>query len=374
MQIGILTFHAVYNYGAVLQSYALQKVIQDMGCDCELINYITDLQKDYTSLYSKRNGIKSFLKNIILLPYHNGRSDRISKFELFIKYRLKLSEETYKSEDELLKCVKLYDKFVVGSDQVWNVQKKSDVNAAYFLSFINTRDKDKIAYAPSLGQAEANELSEYLEYLEKFAFISCREDRGSKLLNTLLKKRIPVVLDPTLIVDKKYFEDIIPTSEENGEKYIFYYSLDGFSKRNNNLEILDFLSKKFALKVRLLTPEWCIHSPKYLNVINAGPENFLNLIKNASLVCTNSFHGMAMSIVFKKPFYVLEKYDGKDDRKRSLLNALELKHRIIDDIYKIRDLEDYSLDYAYTNKKLDELRGLSLDYLKQAIFYEEKCQ
>ena len=366
MKIGILTFHRVYNYGAVLQAYSLQKILDDLGMDNEIIDFSTVKQRDFLSLYSVHNGLKRFLKTMLLLPFHQERKRRIEQFDDFINHTMKLSTKTYQNEEELAEANYLYHTFVSGSDQIWNITKKADSSDGYFLAFAD-ENKKRISYATSIGTATYEQLLNKKALLGKYQMISCRELDGAATLGRITGKNVPVVLDPTLLVDPIHFLSLITTV--NCCPYLLYYSLDGYNQKNSNIDILKALSQKFNLKVLFITPEWPRHSFGQ-EIISAGPEEFISLIANAALVCTNSFHGTALSIKMNRPFYVLEKMDIRDTRKRSLLEQLGLTNRIISNSYEIDDVEDYSIDYEPINKKLEVLRLRSFNYIKEAVNFK----
>ena len=367
MKIGILTFHRAYNYGAVIQAYCLQKILDKLNAEAEVIDYLLNKQIKYTSLYSFRHGYKSVLKNLILLTLHKKRVARKLKFDNFVR-KLKISKIKYENLNDLESSNNNYDAIVVGSDQVWNVKKKEEVSDAYFLSFANDKIY-KFSYAASIGLSTKVDLNSKKGYLSRFNQISCREKGGSQILYELLNKSVDTVLDPTLLIDSEELNKIAANIQL--KNYLFYYTLDGFDKRNNNKKIIIEIAKKFDLNVFILAPEWPFHSYGH-NLVDVGPEEFLGLIKNANLVCTNSFHGTALSIKFNTPFYVLESKDDKDERKRNILSQLDLENRILPSINSLCKLSNYKLDYKQTNSKLKELRVNSFRFLKKCIG-EIKC-
>lgn len=363
MKIGILTFHRVYNYGAVLQAYSLQKILDDLGMDNEIIDFSTVKQRDFLSLYSVHNGLKRFFKTMLLLLFHQERKRRIEQFDDFINHTMKLSTKTYQNEEELAETNYLYHTFVSGSDQIWNITKKADSSDGYFLAFAD-ENKKKISYATSIGTATYEQLLNKKALLEKYQMISCRESDGAATLSRIIGKNVPVVLDPTLLVDHRHLAGLI--TAVHWCPYLLYYSLDGYNKKDNNINILKALSQKFNLKVLFITPEWPRHSFGQ-EIIDAGPREFISLIANAALICTNSFHGTALSIKMNRPFYVLEKKNIQDTRKRSLLEQFGLINRIISNCHEIADIEDYSIDYEPVNKKLEIFRTRSMTYIKEAV-------
>lgn len=362
MKIGILTFHRVYNYGAVIQAYCTQKIVDNLGFSNEIIDYTIPKQKDFTDLYSKRNGIKRFVKTLLLLPFHNERVVRKKKFDLFIN-SMTLSAKSYTSNQKLYETNKDYDCFLVGSDQVWNVTKKAEASDAYFLNFVE-KNKKKVSYASSIGVATYDDLVKKKEYLMQFNSISCREIGGAKILSNVVGTTVKTVLDPTLLVEKKVLQKL--TLKIDSEPYILYYSLDGFDQRNRNSDILHGLAQKFNLKIKFVTPEWPYHNYGE-DVRNAGPGDFLSLIRDAKLVCTNSFHGTALSIKLGTPFYVLETVNLKDERKRSILRQLSLEDRLLSSVEEVERIKSYDMNFNDVNLKLEQLMETSITYLKQAL-------
>lgn len=365
---GIMTFHGARNYGAVLQAYALQQFLLSIGSECRIIDYVSEPLRDYTGLYSRRNGWKSMIKNLLMLRYHRRRTARDTKFEEFINKFLVLTMEHFTDEKEMQGLQGQVDIYVVGSDQVWNTTKV-ETDTAYFLDFADEKSK-KIAYAVSLGGAETGDLEPYVNLIKRFDFISCREQRGAGILSKLTGRSVKTVLDPTLLVDDAVWERMTASLPSLYHNYIFYYSLDGFDKRKNNVEELQELGRRLGKKVIALTPEW----PKreFFNVIDAGPMDFLNLIRNADLVCTNSFHGTAFSIAFRKNFYVLDKYDGRDDRKTDLLQQLHLEDRMIKGVEKVREIIFSEIDYKKAGQIMDGLRWESNQILTSAIVAQQR--
>lgn len=371
MKIGILTFHAVYNYGAVLQAYALQKTLEDLGAEAEIIDLRRPEQNASTGMYSMRNGIKSMCKNVLLLPLHKKRKRRTIQFQTFLKQHLKLSA-CYTKEDELNGLDEIYDCVISGSDQVWNTTKKLDFCKAYMLNFIQNKRCRKLGYAVSIGSAQMADLESYKTDIAQFDFITMRETRGAEMIGQLIGEIPPVVIDPTLLVENSHYAELydsVTGAEKNN--YIFYYSLDGFDKKKRNFDILEQLSEKFHLKVKAVLPERPFSYKNFEMITDAGLEDFLALIKNAAFVCTNSFHGTALSIALQKPFFVLETYDGNDDRKLTLLKRLRCEDRMIGSLTEAQNILEYSMDYITISEELRKYREESLALLKKMVGFEE---
>lgn len=362
--IGILTFHRVYNYGAAIQAYALQRFLNDNGYENEIIDFSKKKQKDYTNVISVRNGAKRFIKTMMLVPVIKERIIRKQKFDDFFKFQLRLSDTQYIDENSLKEVNEKYDVFLIGSDQVWNIKKNSDFSLAYFLDFAGN-DKKRITYAPSIGIADYDDLIKFRKLLQHFDALSCREAGGTKLLRKLTGKDVTNVLDPTLLVAKDSLLEI--TKKLKCKPYILYYSLDGYDKKNNNMDLLKYLSDKYTLDLKIITPEWPFHKQYGTDVRDVGPEDFLSLIRNAVLVCTNSFHGTALALKFERPLYVLENINIKDERKRSILEQVNAADRIISSIEDLKRFDTYKMDYEIIREKMNELEQKSRDYLINAL-------
>lgn len=360
--VGLITFHRVYNYGAVIQAYSLFRYIELLGYYVEIIDFSNPIQLDYTNIVSKRNGIKRFIKTLLLVPILKKRLERKKKFDYFIDHIGNISKTKFTNSKSLSILDSKFDAYICGSDQIWNPRKLSDFDTAYMLDFSS---KAKIAYAPSIGTASLQDLNAFKNLLVDFDALSCREKGGANILARLTNKHVEVVLDPTLLVEKDVLLEL--TKSTTGEPYLLYYSLDGYENRDRNLDILYAFANKFGLKIKIITPEWPYHGKNCEDVVEAGPEEFLTLIRNANLVCTNSFHGTALSIKLEKPFYVLEEPNITDERKRSILNQLDLTSRIISNKIEVEKITDYRLNYDSILVKLEALRKKSGCYLRDAL-------
>ncbi len=367
MKIAIITFHAAHNYGAVIQAYALQRFLIDQQFECDILDFRSESQVDFNALYPRRNGIKSVVKNALMLPYHSGRLKRVQRFDSFLQESLQLTGETASTAKELEIYAGKYDCFISGSDQVWNVRKKADVSTAYFLDFVKDNNK-KIAYAVSLGNSTEADMTPYKPLIEAYKAVSTREKSAAEILERIIDTHVNTVLDPTLLVDPAEYDRILkPSGNSNQDDYIFYYSLDGYDKRKNNVEELQILSRRLGKRVLVCTPEWPKREAGFVNIIDAGPSEFLSLIKHAALVCTNSFHGTALSIAFHKNFYVLDVFDGVDTRKVGILEQLDLLDRMMHGRKMVEEAEIRDIDYEKVDKKLDGLRENSRGFLLEAI-------
>lgn len=369
-KLGIITFHRAHNCGSIMESFAMQKITEKLGYDSELINFSSPGQRDMYYVFSKKKKFKKYVKNMLVSPFYKILIRHYNDYKLFVKNNLKVSEGDYISEDDLKTIENKYDIFLAGSDQIWNITIP-DYDISYFLSFVNS--KKKIAYAPSFGSKNimkyAEDPSKYIELFKKFDYLSIRENNGKKWLEEMTGREIPVVLDPTLLVDKEEYYKLEGESGIKGD-YIFYYSpqyKEGINKfvkklsKKYKLPVIVWNSKEFALKH--------LYRFGFKMAYHQDPGIYLDLIKNAKMVITTSFHGTIFSTIYRKKFWVMKNGDmyGEDDRVITLLNQLKMLDRLIEPNFN--NDEDYEKDvnYADYDKNLPELREKSLEYLKKAL-------
>lgn len=370
MKIGIITYHHYDNYGTMLQALALQKAIEKLGCECEIIDYHQSVKPKGINLIKMRfqmipTYIRNFKKYYVVKKSSVYSSERHTDFEEFYKEYLKVSNESYSSFEDLLNNPPKYDFYVVGSDQTWNPNVGAN-RSPFYLKFVKDSSK-KGSYAPSVGLSalSSKHYNELKEGLKDFKWLSCREKTGAELLKKVTGKDIPTVLDPTLLLKDTEWNKY-EVSEVIRKPYILMYFL---GERKDCREYVTELSKKYNLEIVTLP-----HNYVDLNKIDGnskfiGPGKFLNLIKNAELICTDSFHGTAFSINYKKPFYSFckrkEKESNSDNsRIPNLLEALGLEDRLISDSV-LKD--NYDIDYSLAEIKLNDLRNRSLDYLSNML-------
>lgn len=361
MKIGILTFHASHNYGSMLQAYALQRFLKDHGHEPEFINFRSKVQKlmyahpfDFRYKYKIKETIYNALHTPqVLWP----RYKRWVKHEKFLKQHLSLSQE-YNTEEEIKQCADKYDLIIVGSDQIWNTNAL-DFSTAYFADFSNTK---KISYAASLGSSpERCDKILFKKYLPLFSSISVREERSKDFLsNECGIKNIDVVLDPVLLHDKSTYEIFIDKKPIVTGDYIFYYTPKGYG---DNIRNVCELGQKLGLKV--ITDKYYPNAEN-VTLLTLGPSEFLNVIRNATVVCGQSFHLAAFSILFHKNYYCTDVHH--DSRIDNLLQKLRIENRNITK-ETIDKVEAYtcSIDYDRADELLERQRQYSVNKLLEMI-------
>jgi len=322
-KIGIITYHNAINYGAILQTYALNKYINDCGKECETINYHSpkiDLVYKLIKIDIKKprllfNSIIGFKNNII----------KKIKFKRFKSRYIKMSSRKYNTKS-IKEVNEVYNEFITGSDQVWNLDLNDDKN--YYLSFVDSKINNMNSYAASFGNI--NMLERYAGFikqeLKKYKVITVREESAKISLKEKLNINSSLVLDPTFLLNKKDW-DIVCSKKLRKEKYILLYMLH----EKSAYEIAERISKLTNLKVYVIIQSYR-KTIKAEYIRNAGPDEFLWLIKNSEYVITDSFHGTALSIIYGKNLKVVLKNENVhlNDRLISILNLFRLNDCIVD--------------------------------------------
>lgn len=375
-QTATITFHASHNCGSFMQAYALQQFLRQNKYKNEIIDFSNDGQRNFYKPFFQNNSIKNIIKNIILLPHRRILSQTFTNYENFIKSNLVLSKQSFHNNAELKKQDFCYDTYISGSDQIWNITIE-DSDTAYFLDFINSEQACKIAYAPSFGAkrianfVDSAQLQHYKKMLSTYDFLSIREKNGQKWIKEMINSEVPIVLDPTLLLNRSDYEKLErPYEGIPHHPYIFYYA-PSYDRRINSL--VKKIAKKYKLKVVVWNPR--NYYLKGMNLSNfilpprQNPGVYLSLIRDAEMVITTSFHGTIFSTIYNKNFWTIKNGEmfNDDDRVKTLIEQLHISDRLIPATFNQEF--DYSLqpNYAIRNKKLPELQKKSINFLMEAL-------
>lgn len=336
MKVGILTFHDAHNYGAVLQAYALKKYIKQLGYDVNVINYHHKTIPDG-------------------FPRENNE-ERWEKFNKFIKELTNGEQTVYTSEEDLEKLD--IDFWICGSDQIWNTEITRGFNKGFFLDF-ETNGK-KISYAVSMGipNLPKEQEEDFKNSINKLDYISVREETLKQYAEKFTDKKVTKTLDPTLLLENKDYDDLI--LENKYGDYVLIYAL-GPDER------LTKIAKKIAEEKNAKIVE--LNDKEKENyfceqVSNAGPMEFLTLIKNAKAIITNSFHGTIFSIIFEKEFYTITRLN-RNSRMENILDIVGMRDRLLDKIEELENVKEQ--DYNKALKNLEEEKKKSQEFLKIAL-------
>lgn len=367
MKVALLSFHNAYNYGAALQAYALQEYVESLGCSCEYINYVNENRRhSYDMDYQLKKAIreKDFRQGVKLALGKPFMAKRGENFERFYREKLHKTEKVYTCSEEASELNDQYDKFIVGSDQVWN-PKNNGGDCAFLLDFVED-DKKRIAYSSSFGVSEipAGFIKRYREEFNHFAYLSSREEMGQKLIKELTGRDSMFVMDPVFLPGASEWEKTSKKPDEN-KKYLFFYT-------NRNNQVDQFLRVLGSTDYRYHILSSHIGVKDFANrqkkiVFSMAPEEFLGEIEYSDLVVTASFHCLAFSIIFHKQFVVFLTGDlGKDERILNLLEITGLKSRVFSDSMTKETLFT-PIDYSEVDRRLSEYISDSKSYLKAAL-------
>ncbi|MFZ3371989.1 MAG: polysaccharide pyruvyl transferase family protein, partial [Desulfitobacteriaceae bacterium] len=241
MKVGIVTFHASHNYGAMLQAYALKKEVERLGCDCGVINYKNDkVVKDYAIFkFNLSVGFKSQMSSWMNVFAYRSIKQRWNKFEKFAAEQFCLTDR-YTTVEEVQKANLEFNALICGSDQVWNPEGRAD--AVYMLDFCNNINIRRISYAPSFGKGliPRERLEEYKKNIMKIDFISVREATGANIIKELTERSAKVVADPVLFLSKTDWDNSF-RGMKIAQPYILCYFLslpEGIQKTIDHLKKL----------------------------------------------------------------------------------------------------------------------------------------
>jgi len=344
-KIGILTFHRVNNYGAILQAYALKFILQNkLNHNVKIINYVSP----HMVYYSKRyNFIPKKIK-LLLQVLVNLKSFKRLKYYLsveFFKFRFLIDTPKIKIE-KINKLSKQYDVFITGSDQVFNPHL-TDFDKNFFLDFV--KDKNKcFSYAASFGLNYENltdkEKMFIKQNLNNFSSLSLREKQGEDIVNNLSSIKTNVHIDPTLLLS---YDEWLPISKNiKEEKFVLIYLMD---TNNKIMEYAKMLALNKNLKIKIIK--------------KVSPQEWLGYFMKAKYIITNSFHGLAFSINFNKNFFVdFIPTNQRNSRLENLLDLTNLRNRLIDNIGTDYDKP---IDWDSVNKIVEIEREKSISYLKE---------
>ncbi len=356
MKVAILTFNKTLNYGAVLQMYALSTKIKAMNGMCDVIDYqceAVEQEQIGFALKTKKN-IKQKIKNVIM---HKVQFKNLENFDYFVKKYITLTPHYTKKNITTIEPQ--YDLFIVGSDQIWNLElTKGDFT--YFLDFVKDPVKKK-SYAASFGYSTIPQ--KYVEqnklYLNQFSNINVREIDAKNMVNNFLSdKPVEVTLDPTLLLESKDWEMLCNMdSPLQKERYIFVY-LPYQSKETMNL-IKQFAKEK---KCKIKYVHSSIFPKKGMeNIYTAKPVEFVEFIRNAQYIITGSFHALCFSIIFhKQVYYTIPPIVNRSSRLKSLatLFGLEKREFQLENLEENKDIDYEKVDSILQIKRNESCRIL----------------
>ena len=331
--VGIITIHKINNYGSVLQAYALQRICESFGYKVKIIdyNFPNDYHKEnrYSTIEDKVASEPVWIKllfSFALIKQHRNIRNFINRHQC-------LTAEQYSHPDELFNNPPAYDIYITGSDQVWN-PRYCNGDPSFLLHFAPDNAK-RISYAASIGTdhipAELTDMFKAL--MDRYDAISVREESGKTMIADQFGIDVSTVLDPTLLLSSDEWNEIAVPERVIRNKYILCYflnySFDAFPYVD---DFAEYIHKETGYDiVRVARPP---HKLKFSHThycIDASPEEFLALVRDAEIVLTTSFHGTAFAVNYGKPVFTVVNagFNNSDSRQSWLMKSLGLESQIV---------------------------------------------
>lgn len=368
-----------HNYGSILQTFALQTIVNNLGVETEIVRYNESKFSKIRRLRNKeymRTRFKVIEKKITLTflyrKYSHLLQERNIAFSKFISTNLKFSDVLF-SLSELNRKAYNYDTVLLGSDQVWHPMN------LYMNFFTLNFVPDKIikaAYAPSFGVSKIPKSykESYRKYINRIQYLSCREAAGVDIIYDLTGKKPPMVCDPTMLLSKEDWLQVLPGKTKYPFKYIFCYFIgDNPEQRELVLKLKETTGYKIITLLHI--DEYISSDSNYgdYTPFDVDPLDFLELIKNAEYIMTDSFHASVFSILFHKAFFTFNRFENikeksTNSRIDSLLGVLDLTERRVSSKDTIEILlNKKEIDFEAVDLKLFHFREASLNYLRTIL-------
>lgn len=381
--IGICIKYFHENYGGMLQAYATVSMLENCEIPYELIQYekkrtLVEVVKSMPRLL---NGVllndkyEAFLKKQGFKKHPEFAENdaiRMKAFEIFKNQKFTKLSPVFKGYAALCEGGKKYSAVITGSDQLWS---PAGLPTNYYNLMFVPDDTLKISIASSFGVKEIPwyQKKRTIQYLNRIEYISMRENRGSEIVKELTGRDVPTILDPVFFLSKNEWLERIPNKREINEPYIFAYFLGTTQEYRNTVKKL---AHDKGMKVVALR-----HMDQYVEEdenfgdfapYDVSPERFLNLLRNAEYVCTDSFHGTAFSILNEKQFVVFNRYaENSSFSKNSRIDTLCVNFGLENRRYKngmdLSAVVKDDIDYKAVGEKYKNLKQVTDQYLNTVL-------
>ena len=352
MKFGIVTVQNAVNFGAALQAYSLCANVRNF-CDCDIIDY----RNDSAVWGAMGAGLKNRLRRQMIKAMYTRRK---ANFENFWENSGFISAETYPDRAALRNADSRYSAFIAGSDQIWNPPITGG-DTSFFLDFVTGDATRRLSYAASFGSsAVVGALHEgIIAHLGTYGALSVREPQSAQALrNRLPSREIFSHIDPAFLTNDKQWAAL--ASKPPQGKYVLLYMM---RSADDLIEYAQELARSIDTRIYML-PVGLNRKPGIRYFTNAGPSEFLGLAMGASHIITNSFHGAAFSLIFKKPFTIKFHLGQRNANERfaNLVSMFELEGRCLSDSHK-PDFT-YEPDFDLIDRRIKEQVSISTDYLR----------
>lgn len=383
--IGVCIKYFHENYGGMLQAFATVSMLERRGISYELVQYekkrsIPGMVKSLPRLL---NGVLLNDKYEALLKklgkkrhaeFAQNDALRMEAFARFKKAHFTKFSPVFVGYEALCEGAKRYSAVVTGSDQLWS---PAGLPTNYYNLMFVPDGVRKISYASSFGVKNIPwyQKERTAAFLNRIDFISMRENRGSEIVKELTGRDVPTILDPVFMFDKAGWEELIPAEQgvSLDEPYVFAYFL---GSNPEHREAVKAAAKALGCKIVVLR-----HLDQYVEadeqfgdvaLYDVAPDRFLNLLRGAAYVCTDSFHGSCFSIIHEKPFVTFNRYDegskhSKNSRIDTLCDNLSLRDRRYKSVDTLADQLSTPIDYSAVGENLARLMEKTEAYLNAAF-------
>lgn len=370
------------NFGSMLQILATQEAIKKVGWDYEIIRYdkrtplfyITNVTRIFNPYFMKGK-IETFDKNRRLKKYPKISKGNITRNKYIANFRQQYIcpySYVYKGYSNLTKGVANYDAVVVGSDQLWT---PAGIKSKFYNLLFVPDNIVKISFATSFGVGEIPKSQKRItkKYLERIDSISVREIRGAEIIKELTGRDATIAIDPTLLFSGEEWRNMFPEARVIKEPYILAYFL---GNNNEHRDAVEQLKKDTGLKI-VTIPFMDMFVERDLEfgdqkLFDVGPIEFLNLIRGAEYICTDSFHGSVFSILNHKQFITFYRTNSNDKQTRnsridSLLTILDLERRKYNKNRNIREAIDETIEFSNVDLILAKQREITMRFLDESL-------
>jgi len=314
-RIGVLTFLHNGNYGSTLQAYALQRVLREMGHDCEHIDYRPDARSKALNMLRCGNSPKLLLDGLRKREVRGSQAGMQEKYQRILGFygrRMSLSP-VCRNRADLREIAKKYDLLVCGSDQIWNPVW---MNPAYFLDFAEP-DKPRLAYAPSLGVTQVPGRRKQRIIRRRTALfdaVSVREEEGARVLVAITGNRPPVLPDPVCLLERSAWEKLCEPLKREKPFLLCYF----IGENTAYWDRVSSLREETGLEPLVIPVTGEAYEQTRFELLDgAGPEEFLGAVQGADMICTDSFHGLAFGTIFGKKVDLIRRYREDDPESKN---------------------------------------------------------
>lgn len=335
-----------YNFGNRLQNYALQTVLERMGYNVETLN--RPIRENQRLWWKRKKMVLHYF-----LPFRRQISHiKAGNFYFWNKRYIKWSD-IVATDEALPSLVNQYDYFVAGSDQIWNPKFMWGEDPYMFLQF--AKPEQRIAYSPSIGLDEIPQenITQYEDWWRDWNALSCREYTGANIISRVINKKVPTLIDPTLLLSS---EDWCKLTKgiKTPKKYIFVYMLGEITGEYK--EYIDKLSHENQCEV--------VDVMNDIRYAGGNPSVFVALIQNAERVIADSYHAMVFAMLFHLPFTFIDRVGwgmNMNSRVETLMRIFDIH------INKLEAITEMQIDWDVFERKLETERQKAIEYLSVAL-------